>query len=407
VISYLAIGTVEDGSNRNYQQSVMAEVLKNSMGGGAPVLFYSIETPTVVVSRNRNDRNATGGHDVGRDALEVVIDPSVGRGQFAFTNGVLHISPADRTRLSELSATMARVVHADFETQTKVFTAIASLPPRQANTIRDALGILPVKADSAASLRAGTGLRIDLPTASNATQAPSMRIGRGADGLLFVQTTGENGFRAKVFGTYDLPAIIQGRSGPGLTATVQLDSSLSGREVDAIIANYKRADPAIGGGGWSGGPPNGRVAAASPSPGGPRRPLLIAFVDEATGAQRRIFQTERGRIELEVSKQVNADQLLELLNTEIAQGATLVLHGTKAHVNGKGTVFLITDFEINQSKSVSGTVMLIGHDPTQKNYSSLINTFRSLVASVFDRAKNSGPIPDAYPVDSGSARCSV
>jgi hypothetical protein len=237
-----------------------------------------------------------------------------------------------------------------------------------------------------------------------ALASDAIRIGRPAEGghLYLEENTRDATQRFAVYGAYGLPSIIDGRAKKPL-ATVILDASLSARDVDAIIANYKSAGPQAKAGGGDGGwriPPAGDLSTApgpekergsippigsTPTGTGGAVPRLVLFIDEQTGRKRVIVETDSGRIELQVAKEVSNDKMLELIGQEIERGAELVLDAaTQVSENHRGSVLLVTGFKVKQTKPIGGDFVAKGQ-ARGKFDSGIVGRFRSAITAAFKR----------------------
>jgi hypothetical protein len=412
------------------------EVLKDfesSITNGTPPVgtLFALETPTIVMSNNGRgvcfEKRFVGGHNAERIRYDIQIDPALAKGQFVSSENTLRISPADVDHLDNIAASMARVSGADAKTQARAFTDATAGDARSNADRLAALGIpsgnIRVKGveTTSVSLEANPG---------GAADVNEIRIGRSAeDGHLYLtNTTHTETLRTRVYGHYALPEIIASRSVEGALMQVRLDSSLSPREVETIVGNYISAGPRTqAGGGGRGGwrippsqrlaegperdrPPNaGNGAGGTPPPDPPsvppnagpgdRLPLLVVFIDENSGERRAIVQAERGRIEVEAMGSIDLEAVFKEMSTELDKGATLKLQAaesTRVYENGAGTRFMVTGFEIEQPKAVSGKFVAHGRGGGAFD-SAIIGRLRTIMQSTFDKivGQKAGPRPPA------------
>jgi hypothetical protein len=389
-------------------------------------VFSSVKTPTIVKSRNKLEE-FVGGHNVDRQHYLVEIDNSLSKGQFVSADGKLRISAGDSDHMNDIAASMARVADADADTQGRTF-AEAIATPHAANFDRRAALDIPPAGD-----RSDQGRTVEATSVGVAALAPTdarlpiggpnaMRIGRQESGghLYFEEIANNATQPVAVYGAYGMPSIIEGRAQGRPSMTVMLDSSLSARDVDAIIANYKNAGPQVQAGGGGGGwrippgdrielvpdpkqpagpiPPSGGTPSNPQRPGARKPPLLVLFIDEGTGRKRTIVETENGRIELEVSKELRNEEILKLIEQEIERGAALQLDATKTYVNGRGAVLLVTGFKIEQSKAISGD-FVAKRQGLVKFDGGIIGRLRSAMVAAFSRMTGKTGEPPARIID--------
>ncbi|MHC2708416.1 hypothetical protein ACVIWV_007709 [Bradyrhizobium diazoefficiens] len=356
-----------------FRQNILSEVEAHAIERLSPDAFFAVRTPTIVSSNNLSKR-FVGGHNVNRQPYIVNIDPGLPKGQFISADGKLRISAGDSEFMSEIASSMSRAADADADTQAKAFAAALATGRPTVTDRGTALGILSPANTSSGPVE-GTRVSTIAPASRPINgEQNAIRIGRTSRGQLYLEETANGATQqVAVYGAYGMPSIIGGRSKGRPSMTVVLDGSLSAYDVDAIIANYKTAGPQAlaggGGGGWRIPPVETSTSAASPQqpnlppPGGngPATtnsgggdPRLVLFIDDATGRKRTIVETENGRVELEVSKDVGKDEALRLITQEIESGASIRLDATKTYVNGRGAVLLVTGFDIEQSKQISG-----------------------------------------------------
>ncbi|MET4255933.1 hypothetical protein ABIC09_000861 [Bradyrhizobium sp. S3.12.5] len=413
--------TAQCGQNQpNFRQNILSEVESHAIEHLSPDAFFSVRTPTIVRSSNLSER-FVGGHNVNRQPYIVDIDPGLSKGQFVSADGKLRISAGDSDFMSEIASSMSRAADADANTQARAFAA-AFTTGQPAITDRGmALGVLPstiTSSDRAESTRVNLAASAGSAAHSVNGELSAIRIGRTGGGQLYFEETASGiAQQVAVYGAYGMPSIIEGRSRGKPSMTVVLDGSLSARDVDAVIANYKTAAPQTqaggGGGGWRIPPAETSAPAASPqqppnqpplskggatTSGGGGTPRLVFFVDEATGRRRTIVETTDGRVELEVSKEVSREEILKLVTQEIESGASILLDATKTYVNGRGAVLLVTGFHIEQIKPILGDLAARARKREAPD-GSIVERIRNAVTTAFARTKTKRSDRPAQIVD--------
>jgi hypothetical protein len=302
----------------SFEENLFNELRQSTYVIPETATFFSLRTPTIVRSQNDEGAEFVGGHNVDRQHYVVEIDPSLPKGRFISVDGKLRISAADSDHVPEVTAGMARVVDADSETQAKAFSAAIATPSQESVGRLAALGIQSVPGMPP---NAAEGTRVEsppLPAALLPLQGGNaIRIGRAENGHLYFEGIGSaTAQRVTVYGAFGMPSIIEGRARGRPSIKVLLDSSLSARDVDAIIANYKNAGVQVqasgGGGGW-------------------RIPPVV-----------------------DTASDLKDDQIIKAVEQEIERGATLDLEATQAYRNGRGAILLVTGFSIKQSNPISG-----------------------------------------------------
>lgn len=336
----------------------------------------AISTPTIVVSLPNQDEplgekadEMVGGHNVARQKFKVLVDQGLGSGKHNLTNGVLKISQGEAGKIGQISRKMARIENADPVTRQRVFSEVienARTPQKgRAEVLRVANSEkVPVELQSN---------RLSKSTSS--LEENEIALGRDevSNRLYFERPTSGGTKRTTIFGSNLSPELIEYAGAAreaGEVLNVNLDRSLTAQDVDAIIANYKNARGSVSaaaessvsgsGGGW-GVPPKKPVAGdgfVSPGQWGSssanRGPRMVVFKELKTNSKRAVVETDRGRIELLIGKNLEAHEVLANLSEKIDQGAELALKSTTTHQSKKGTKFVITAFEINQQTAVSG-----------------------------------------------------
>ena len=232
-------------------QDFESNITKTTTPGAA---FLALRTPTIVMSNNSRgvdlERSFVGGHDAERIRYGIQIDPALPKGQFVSSENSLRMSPADIDHLDNIAANMARVSGADAKTQVRAFKDATTGDARSNPDHLAALGI------PSSDIRVD-GVEKTSVSFSNAAAGEAVvreiRIGRSADdGHLYLAHTTDTGtVRTKVYGGYALPEIIDRGGDGGPSIQVQLDASLSPRDVEAIVGNYISAGPATQAGGPS------------------------------------------------------------------------------------------------------------------------------------------------------------
>ena len=379
----------------------------------------AISTPSIVVSQPNQDEplgekadEMVGGHNVARQKFKVLVDQGLGRGKHKLANGVLKISPGEAGKIGQLSHKMARIENADPATRQRVFDEVieAARTPQAGRA-----EILRVASSEKVSVT------LQSSRSSNSTNSLSdneIALGRDAasNRLYFERPTSDGTKRTTVFGSNLSPELIENAGSArkaGEVLNVNLDRSLTARDVDAIIANYKNARGSVlaaaessssgSGGGWGVPPrkPPGGDDSVSPGSWGSsttnRGPRLVVFKELKTNSKRAVLETDRGRIELLVGENVETHEALAKLSKKIEQGAELTLRSTTAHESKGGTKFLITAFEVKQQTAVSG--QLVAKSKTGDGVlHRTVNKFRSLFNSSFNLIRDD-PVLRNSPAD--------
>lgn len=125
---------------------------------------------------------------------------------------------------------------------------------------------------------------------------------------------------------------------------------------------------------------------------------MVSFIDEGTGRKRTIVETESGRIELEVAKELSDEGIVKLIEQEIERGATLQLDATKTYVNGRGAVLLVTGFKIEQTKPVSGD-FVAKRRGSGKFDRGIVGRLRNAMMTAFSRTTGKTGEPAARIID--------
>lgn len=389
-----ALGIVCSFKGENtYANTVLAEFLNRTRVG--PIRgneLYALSTPTVVISNVDTAEGFVGGHNVEIQNFKVLVDSNLDKGEYRFNRGGLRVSKSDVSKIGPISRRFAQVVGADPETQRKAFSSALKLAPEVEESRVGALGLRNAHSNfNTGGPRFIEATNLSKPSFAKFTSESGETVLLGRDSRsnrLFLERAMSDGerYRTLVFGANMSSELIDSSIAKGQSVVkIALDPSLSAHDIEAIIANYKSARPltSSGGGGW--GAPPGKIASAASTPGD--SPRMVVFTDKRSTRQRAIVETNRGRVELLLSRTADKAKILRKLETQIESGAILTLKPTKVHKNGIGTNLLTTGYQIKQTSSISGS--LIARTRTRFDHlQGAIDRIRKVFSSSFETVRD-------------------
>lgn len=382
------------GGENDFSQGILSKFENTTKVASIRDYRHAIATPTIVLSRGQG--TAVGGHNIEIQNFKVSIDKSLKAGSYKFDKGVLRVSSKDAPKLSEISSGFAKVMEADPAAQQKLYEAVVGTVPKVAqtrgqslklakvNTINNKLAARPIESSSVTSVNQAPGRSpFDVTFGRN---AESRRI------YVELDSGASQHSRIDIFGSSLTPEIIASNTSLTTgkrTARVLLDESLTKADVNAIVMNYKHAPYEVvsaGGSGASGGgkPPwNISLAKAGGDKGG-EKPKMVIFERQGSNDRRVVLGTKEGNVEIYAPKNVEVDRLLKHLETEIENGASLVLEKTKVTNTESKIKLLATEFRIEQGNPLTGN-LVIESNTTARIPSKIRQRVRNIFSSVFEK----------------------
>jgi hypothetical protein len=321
----------------------------------------SIATPSIVISRGKE--TGVGGHNIEVQNFRVATDASISPGSYRYNNGKLTISPKNSGAINDLTMQFSRATDAAPNAQQKLFDKIIKNSPP--SPVKGRIRALGIAKNHKAKLNLAhiESAKVARSFTSEAPARDIITFGRSKNtGRLFLERSNEAGIahRTSIYGSNLTPEIIMqaAKTNPfERVMRVRLDKSLTAEDASALVANYKNATRQISGSSGGGKiPPNRWTSASTGAGGNSGKPRMVIFEDPTTNRKRALLETDRGSIELLVSRNTDARKLLKSLETKIEVDASIELVQKPTIENGMGTKISITDLTIIQAKPISARV---------------------------------------------------